>query len=277
MKTNNNKKGITLIALVITIIIMLILVGVTITLVMQGKLFEYAGKAAQETETKKIEEEDYLNVTPGMNTNELIANYTDQDEYSDDKWEYAWTYPSLKGKWSNTYTQSNKPDSFEGSIVAKLFEKEDGYDLIIEGNGPMGDLSVRACNTLLAKADKVLIDSSNKSFLIAWAEISYAWDQYFDVSLIKRVYIRDGVTSIGRRAFQGCTNLTTIEIPSTVTNIREYAFTNCNSLETIRFNGTKSEWTDITKSGTFEIDIECSDGMCSYEGEKLPVIDDTRR
>ena len=44
-----SQKGITLIALVITIIVMLILVGVTITMAVNGGLFNYAGKAAKET------------------------------------------------------------------------------------------------------------------------------------------------------------------------------------------------------------------------------------
>lgn len=44
-----SEKGITLIALVITIIVMLILVAVTITMAVNGGLFDYAGKAAGET------------------------------------------------------------------------------------------------------------------------------------------------------------------------------------------------------------------------------------
>ena len=46
MKEN---KGITLIALVITIVVMLILVAVTITMAVNGGLFEYAGRAATKT------------------------------------------------------------------------------------------------------------------------------------------------------------------------------------------------------------------------------------
>ena len=43
------EKGITLIALVITIIVMLILVAVTITMAVNGGLFEKAGEAAGKT------------------------------------------------------------------------------------------------------------------------------------------------------------------------------------------------------------------------------------
>ena len=44
-----SQKGITLIALVITIIVMLILVAVTITMAVNGGLFDYASKAAKDT------------------------------------------------------------------------------------------------------------------------------------------------------------------------------------------------------------------------------------
>ncbi len=48
-KEQNTNKGITLIALVITIIVMLILVAVTITVAVNRGLFEYASRAARET------------------------------------------------------------------------------------------------------------------------------------------------------------------------------------------------------------------------------------
>ena len=49
MKVLKNKKGITLIALVITIIVMLILVAVSINISLNGGLFVYAGNASKET------------------------------------------------------------------------------------------------------------------------------------------------------------------------------------------------------------------------------------
>ena len=47
MKKLKTQKGITLIALVITIIVMLILVAVTISMAINGGLFEKAGKATR--------------------------------------------------------------------------------------------------------------------------------------------------------------------------------------------------------------------------------------
>ena len=54
-----NYKGITLIALIITIIVMLILVSVTITIAINGGLFDYAKKAAKDT-NMSIEDEQSL-------------------------------------------------------------------------------------------------------------------------------------------------------------------------------------------------------------------------
>lgn len=57
MKKENGNKGITLIALIITIIVMLILVGVTVAVAINGGLIETAKKAARKTERAKMDEE----------------------------------------------------------------------------------------------------------------------------------------------------------------------------------------------------------------------------
>ncbi len=57
------------------------------------------------------------------------------------------------------------------------------------------------------------------------------WDSYRKD--IKTVVIKDGVTSIGRDAFLGCSGLTSIEIPNSVTSIGNLAFHSCSSLTSI--------------------------------------------
>ena len=66
------QKGITLVALVITIIVMLILVGVSITVALKGGLFDTAKQAKTEYETEATKEGglNYLTYTDGTNTYE---------------------------------------------------------------------------------------------------------------------------------------------------------------------------------------------------------------
>ena len=60
-KEEKTQRGITLIALVITIIVMLILVGVTISMAVNGGLFNYAGKATGETKNAINAEQELAN------------------------------------------------------------------------------------------------------------------------------------------------------------------------------------------------------------------------
>ena len=50
---------------------------------------------------------------------------------------------------------------------------------------------------------------------------------------IKKVVIKDGVTSIGDYAFEYCSSLTSITIPNSVMSIGEYAFRGCSGLTSV--------------------------------------------
>ena len=56
---------------------------------------------------------------------------------------------------------------------------------------------------------------------------------YSNKSYIKVVEISNGVTSIGSRAFQSCSGLTSVTIPNSVTSIGDWAFTSCSKLTSI--------------------------------------------
>ena len=71
----NKNHGITLIALIITIIVMLILVAVTVTMAVNGGLFEQAGSAGRQTNEKRDQELEFANLTEGMTLQELIDKY----------------------------------------------------------------------------------------------------------------------------------------------------------------------------------------------------------
>lgn len=61
---------------------------------------------------------------------------------------------------------------------------------------------------------------------------SVPWDSYR--SSITSVIIQNGVTSIGRSAFERCSGLTgQLSIPNSVTSIGSYAFRNCSGLTSV--------------------------------------------
>ena len=87
-----SQKGITLIALVITIIVMLILVAVTITLAVNGGLFDYAKTAGERTneaaQNEQVLGNGVLQLKNGTSTesgsiNSIVTKYTtSSDSYT---------------------------------------------------------------------------------------------------------------------------------------------------------------------------------------------------
>lgn len=53
---------------------------------------------------------------------------------------------------------------------------------------------------------------------------------------VTKVYLLDGLITVGKGAFENCTSLLEIEIPKTVTHVGKYAFKNCASLEEVILN-----------------------------------------
>ena len=63
-----------------------------------------------------------------------------------------------------------------------------------------------------------------------WGGITRPWSPY---SNVKQVIIGDGVTTIGKWAFSGCSSLTSVTIPNSVTTIGSSAFSSCSSLTSV--------------------------------------------
>ena len=61
----------------------------------------------------------------------------------------------------------------------------------------------------------------------------YAKNLFFNGLVIENLTIPDGVTSIGRNAFRGCSGLTSVTIPNSVTSIGDSAFSGCSGLTSV--------------------------------------------
>ena len=78
-------------------------------------------------------------------------------------------------------------------------------------------------------------------YLGTGGSFSNSGSPFYRESVLKRIYIENGVTSIGSTMFEYCVNLTFFEIPNSVTSIGDYAFYGCTSLKSVTIpNGVNS-------------------------------------
>ena len=285
-----NKKGITLIALVVTIVVLLILAGVSISLVLDNngiiaKSKDARNSAIESDEKEKVEMayvsaalkklgdtvtaeelQEELDSSVGTGKTDVTTNGDDTlnvlfsdtehnfnvdegkvekakpitNNYGED-WEVAWTYTN--GVWSN---QINKGEKAEGDVVAKFyktgnrvkpdgftwrdtgdvftFEEGDEYRLVVEGNGPIGDLGT---------AEGTNITSAFGWMLQSVMYMKGATNTCI-MPYVKELVICDGITSIGNYAFCGASGLEKLSIANTVTNIGNFAFLYDVNLENVK-------------------------------------------
>ncbi len=62
---------------------------------------------------------------------------------------------------------------------------------------------------------------------------------------IVSAYVPDGVTEIGRHAFEDCKKLVSLSLPSSLKKIESQGFYKLEQLKTIEFRGTMAEWNQI--------------------------------
>ena len=284
------QKGITLIALVVTIVVLLILAGVSINLVLDNngiiaKSKDARNSAIESDEKEKVEMayvsaalkklgdtvtaeelQEELDSSVGTGKTDVTTNGDDTlnvlfsdtehnfnvdegkvekakpitNNYGED-WEVAWTYTN--GVWSN---QINRGEKAEGDVVAKFyktgnrvkpdgftwrdtgdvftFEEGDEYRLVVEGNGPIGDLGT---------AEGTNITSAFAWFLQSAMYMKGATDTCI-MPYVKELVICNGITSIGNYAFCGASSLEKLSIANTVTNIGDFAFLYDINLENVK-------------------------------------------
>jgi len=120
-------------------------------------------------------------------------------------------------------------------------------------SGPCGDEATWSFSaddqTLTIKGSGEMYDYNSGT--VPWKNIT---------TLIRRVIIKKGMTTIGNYAFKGCTNLTEVSIPSSVKSIGHWAFVECTSLASV----------DISSSVT-SIGFSAFNGCSSLESVNMPA------
>ena len=69
---------------------------------------------------------------------------------------------------------------------------------------------------------------------------------FYECTGLTSVTLSEGVTTIGESAFEECTSLPSITIPKSVKSIEKFAFWHCSSLKKVTYNGTETEWKNIS-------------------------------
>ncbi|MBQ7488495.1 MAG: leucine-rich repeat domain-containing protein, partial [Clostridia bacterium] len=75
------------------------------------------------------------------------------------------------------------------------------------------------------------------------SESAAPWAEYR--SAVRSLYIGEGITDIGSRAFSGLTNLESVTLPSTLRSIESDAFSGCNSVTSVNYAGSATYLYDI--------------------------------
>ena len=92
----------------------------------------------------------------------------------------------------------------------------------------------------------------------------YAFDGCTSLTSID---IPNGVPSIGESTFMDCHSMTSVVIPESVTSIGLRAFYRCYNLTSITFEGTVEQWNAITTDFEWNVfpatEVICSDGVVS--------------
>ena len=272
-KRKTNERGITLISLVITIILLLILATVAISLAVDSDgLFRKAGDAANTWNTAVADEEtqlsnlmEYLNKEPAKTEEELKAILAEQtgDSAIDDKgnivdislWRYRTTgadtceiygvYSQYDGTAIAYKEELDNAGRTQGNIPAYIKVGDEIYKMTA-----IGERAFDGCTGLTS----ITIPNSVTSIdYIAFASCTG----------LTSITIPSSVTSIDSSAFASCTGLTSITIPSSVTSIGQNAFASCTGLTSIIVDknntvyDSKNNCNAIIETSTNELILGC--------------------
>ena len=230
--------GITLISLVVTIIVLLLLAGITImTLTGDNGILNRAGEAKHKTEEAQLEEQLKLAVSAALVDGQGSILYTDLDN-------------ELKSQFGvDNYTITP--------------ESESSYSWKVESNGK--ELTVYKNGAIYTKEQEDalgpgLYDASTNTLKKSWEELitegTFIVDEEgilnrganFNTNIIDgKLIISNEVSIISDNMFKYCVKLISIIIPETVTEIGKYGLGMCNMLEYVDIKGNIS----IIKERTF--------------------------
>lgn len=197
-----HERGITLIALVVTIVVLLILAGVSISLVLDNNgIIQKSKQARKEYGQAKENEQEDLNKTSSWI--DEVTNGTEIVEPENiDDWEYT--------------------EEDDGTLTLNCYK----------GN----DTTVIIPNYIKGKPVKK-IEKIGNSYNTFWADSicfgNTTFGYYHKQETISEIIISDGIQEIGGYLFIGSQALTKVVIPNSVTSIGNCVFAVCEHITSI--------------------------------------------
>jgi len=221
-KRNN---GITLIALVITIIVLLILAGVSIAMLTgENGILNQANKAKEDTRTAEIEERGRLSKNEDYITEALIS----WDNVPSEVWSVTseGVLTVVNKELLNKYSNIKIPSEVNGIKITAIGERA------VQSNSTIKNIIIpEEVTELKSMSFNSCTNLEYVSFPQSLVEIgSFAFQ---NCPKLKQVKIPNNVTTIGENAFSDCINLKNVHIGNNVQNISAQAFSYCKSLEEI--------------------------------------------
>jgi len=224
-KELKNSKGITLIALIITIIIMLILVGASVTVALNGGLFN----TAKDAQAKTQEERNKELVLDGGQVEIDGEIYNSIEDYIN-KNQLANTKCKQIGDLLYVGNESTKTATVYGNRENMDYTNPMWQMYLLVNNLQVTATEISILPELKIDGETYTVTAiANNAFCTMMNQVG--------ATSITTVIIPDTVISIGGNAFCNCTSLENIIIPDSVTNIGVDAFTGTPWLVNNTING----------------------------------------
>ncbi len=268
LRKNGGEKGITLIALVITIIVLLILAGVSIAMLTgdngiltQAQKAKNETGAAAENEDKILSDyEDKLNeyTNPDVKSLKIVVNSGDDKTVSIGDYGSNFTVDWGDGTTENSGYEvgsSKKLASIESVQVAEIMElthtyqeanKE--YTISISGNYTLLTSSTKEQVIEIAQWGETELNELDLSGYTNLVRIASPTKNSFkNITDFSMAFMNTGLTSIPKDLFENCPNATDFTgtfCNTRITEIPEELFKNCNKVKS--FSGTFAGCTELT-------------------------------
>ncbi|MFR3919983.1 MAG: leucine-rich repeat protein [Clostridia bacterium] len=286
-----NKKGITLVALVVTIVVLLILAGVSLNLLIGNNGIitrTQISKVSQELAAYKENMNLFIGEkqveTPEFNANTLTA-YKNKLYYNTKSVEDTSGIETVLGTVNNKYiekieiingeiclntTNSIEQKAAEGlGIKVNLWDVVDGVLLSSDKNlGLINNGETVVIPPSIKKIGDGAFSSVNniKKIVIPGTVEEIGANAFSNNTTLEEVTIEYGVKKVGDYAFCGCSNLKSIEFPDSVTEIGYASLLRCVLLENIKLPSKITSINAYTMAYTNISEIDVTEGITSING-----------